>query len=177
MHIQFLFTNNILGKTNYDRKKLLSYLSLGKALTVQKGSKSSAWEGCFPEHALTATKKYESSISCSSSPNLNLQCSITGYLDEENLIVYLHMNSMLDTNLFIKYYDTVVERTKSASNTDDFLAIYDEVKSSFVQSMLLLFYISHIVVISLPGRTFDLNYVQYFKAAHHIRLVCRMSPI
>lgn len=46
---------------------------------------------------------------------------------------------------------------------EDFLATYDDVKSSFCRYFLYLLYVSHIVVLSHPGSSFDTNYVQYFK--------------
>lgn len=100
----------------------------------------------------------------------SFQCSIQGYYDEENQIVYLHVRSLLDADLFLKRYDVLVEKYRSEQNNDDFLLIYDEVKSSFARCLFLLFYISHIVVLSHPGSIFDISYVQYFKAVDSIRL-------
>lgn len=76
---------------------------------------------------------------------------------------------MLDTSVFVQHYQDLSERTNDAKTSDDFLTIYDEIKSSFARSLLLLFYISHVVILSQPGHIFDVNYVQYFKAADNLR--------
>lgn len=97
------------------------------------------------------------------------QCFIEGFYDEMNQIVYLHLNSMLDTNIFVEHYDKLTEKMASLGNSDDFLTVYDEIKSKFARALLLLFYISHLVILVHPNSTFDVNYVQYFKAADGLR--------
>lgn len=97
-----------------------------------------------------------------------LQCYIECYYDEENQVVYMHLKSLLDSSEFVKHYETLAERMKT-TKTDDFLTIYDEIKSSFARALLLLFYVSHIVILSHPGYTFDTSYIQYFKAIDNLR--------
>lgn len=98
-----------------------------------------------------------------------LQCSIECYYDEENQIVYLHLKSLLDSNEFVQRYESLAEHIKAARDNDDFLTVYDEIKSSFARALLLLFYVSHIVILSQPGSTFDISYIQYFKAVDSLR--------
>lgn len=76
---------------------------------------------------------------------------------------------MLDADLFLKHYDSLVEKYRKEQNNDNFLLIYDEVKSSIARCFFLLLYISHIVVLSHPGSTFDVSYIQYFKAVDDMR--------
>lgn len=83
--------------------------------------------------------------------------------------MYQHLKSLLDTNTFIQHYENLAERVKEIRSNDDFLTLYDEVKSSFARALLLLFYTSHIVVLSHPGQTFDTSYIQYFKAVDSVR--------
>lgn len=52
---------------------------------------------------------------------------------------------------------------------EDFLANYDGVKSLFCRYFLYLLYISHIVILSHPGSSFDTSYIQYFKALDILR--------
>lgn len=75
----------------------------------------------------------------------------------------------MDTDVLIKEYKRLSERCESERNCNDFLAVYDDVKSSFACSLLLLLHISHIIVLSHPGTTFDTNYIQYFKAVDILR--------
>lgn len=71
--------------------------------------------------------------------------------------------------MLIENYEDLVEHVRGERSADDFLTIYDEIKSGFARAVLLLFYISHIVIVSHPSSTFDMNYIQYFKAADNLR--------
>ncbi|KRT81522.1 hypothetical protein AMK59_5082 [Oryctes borbonicus] len=51
----------------------------------------------------------------------------------------------------------------------DFLFVYNDVKCSFAKILLVLFYVSHIVVLNHPSCNFDINYIQYFKALDSLR--------
>ncbi|KAF5287069.1 hypothetical protein FQA39_LY16054 [Lamprigera yunnana] len=95
--------------------------------------------------------------------------SIKGYYDTENQIIYLHVYSLLDTDTLIKHYDNIVKRCRDENKSDDFLTIYNEIKSTFARILLILFYVSHIVVLFHPSSTFDVNYIQYFKAIDQLR--------
>lgn len=75
----------------------------------------------------------------------------------------------MDTDLLIKHYSDLVERCNNERKCDDFLVINDEIKSSFARALLLLIHVSHIVVLSHPGWTFDTNWIQYFKAVDALR--------
>lgn len=55
--------------------------------------------------------------------------------------------------------------------TSDFLFLYNDVKCSFAKTLLVLFYVSHIVVLNHPDCNFDINYIQYFKALDSLRFV------
>lgn len=89
--------------------------------------------------------------------------TIEGYYDEENQIVYLHVRSLLDTEYMLKRYDKLCEKYKKEFDSDDFLQIYDEVKSSFAKALFFVLHVSHIIVLSHPSSTFDVSYIQYFK--------------
>lgn len=69
----------------------------------------------------------------------------------------------------MKHYDNLVKHCLEENKSDDFLTIYNEIKSTFACILLVLFYVSHIVVLSHPSATFDVNYIQYFKAIDQLR--------
>lgn len=96
---------------------------------------------------------------------------IEGYHDEENQIIYLHIYSLLDTNALLETYMDISKRSQESRHSDDFLSVYDEVKSSFAKLFLFALHVSHVVVLSHPGSTFDLNYIQYFKAMDTLRYI------
>ncbi|XP_056646647.1 nonsense-mediated mRNA decay factor SMG8 [Diorhabda sublineata] len=92
------------------------------------------------------------------------ECVIEGSYDEENQIVYLHMCTPLDADYFVKEYSNISKKCEILCGCDDFLAVYDEIKSIFARYLVLLFHISHIVILSHPVCNVDTNYIQYFKA-------------
>ncbi|KAK4880354.1 hypothetical protein RN001_008500 [Aquatica leii] len=94
---------------------------------------------------------------------------IQAYYDKDHQIVYLHVYTLLDTDILMKHYDALVKRCREENKSDDFLTVCNEIKSSFARILLMLFYISHIVVLSHPSSTFDVNYIQYFKAIDQLR--------
>lgn len=83
--------------------------------------------------------------------------------------MYLHLKSLLDSSKFVQHYEDLIEKIKATRESDDFLTVYDEIKSSFARALLLLFCVSHIVILSHPSHTFDISYIQYFKAAENLR--------
>ncbi|KAJ8961200.1 hypothetical protein NQ318_008883, partial [Aromia moschata] len=105
------------------------------------------------------------------------------YTTKKNQIIYLHLQSLLDTDTIIKQYKHLSEKCELERNCTDFLAVYDEVKSSFARALLFLLYISHIVVLSHPGSTFDTSYIQYFKAVDTLsqklfdKITERLKPV
>lgn len=80
------------------------------------------------------------------------------------------MQSLLDTDVLMKYYQKLWDEAEDRDSIQ-FFNIYDEVKSNFARYLLFLFHISHIVVLSHPGSTFDTSYIQYFKAIDSLRYV------
>lgn len=95
--------------------------------------------------------------------------AIEGFYDEINQIIYLHVHSLLDTNCLLEYYNDFLKKCDTKYQTDDFLTVYDEVKCAYAKAFMFLSYISHIIILSHPGSTFDLNYIQYFKAVDNLR--------
>lgn len=94
---------------------------------------------------------------------------IEGSYDDENQVIYLHLYSLLDTANFVQHYSTLIEQCNEQNKNTDFLSIYNDIKSSYARALLLLFHISHIVILSQPGNSFDINYVQIFKSLDTIR--------
>ncbi|XP_018320729.1 protein smg8 [Agrilus planipennis] len=104
-----------------------------------------------------------------SSNNTN-EYSIEGSFDEENQIIYLNVRSMMDTDIFIEHYEELVKKYEQYHKTSDFLAVYNEIKSVFARILLLLFSVSHIVILSHPKPIFDVSYIQFLKAVDSLRM-------
>lgn len=83
--------------------------------------------------------------------------------------MYLHLKSLLDSSEFVERYEDLVDKIKTTNENYDFLTVYEEIKSSIARSLLLLFHVSHIIILSQPSYTFDISYIQYFKACDSLR--------
>lgn len=145
-----------MGKSPYNALGL-KVRCVGRAFANTTNKQKSGQD--VSDFAVQKKKVYES----------GLQSCIECYYDEENQTMYLHLKSLLDTSEFVQHYEDLVERVKATRDSDDFLTVYEEIKSSFAQALLLLFHISHIVILSHPGYTFDISYIQYFKAVDSLR--------
>lgn len=83
---------------------------------------------------------------------------------------------MLDTQCFINNFDEMFSKYDEEDPSSDFLSLYNEIKCSFAKTLLILFYVSHIVVLNHPNCNFDINYIQYFKALDSFRFVDHCTP-
>ncbi|KAF5277720.1 hypothetical protein FQR65_LT03700 [Abscondita terminalis] len=139
--------------------------------SVQKKSEKVVIISLIGKSAYNANLKVKSICRNFSSDTINNieDHAIEGYYDRDNQIVYLHVCSLLDTDALMKHYDSLVKRCREENKGDDFLTVYNEIKSIFARILLILFYVSHIVVLSHPSSTFDVNYIQYFKAIDQLR--------
>lgn len=81
----------------------------------------------------------------------------------------MHAYTQLDAECFVNSFEELLSSNDSEETESDFLLMYNNVKCSFAKTLLVLFYISHIVVINHPNCNFDINYVQYFKALDSLR--------
>ncbi|ENN78691.1 hypothetical protein YQE_04863, partial [Dendroctonus ponderosae] len=86
---------------------------------------------------------------------------IKGSYDEQHRIIYLHLYSLFDTDILLEKLE---ELYRDKGCFEDFLETNNDIKTSFCRYCLLLFYISHIVILSHPGTSFDNSYIQCFKA-------------
>jgi protein SMG8 len=79
--------------------------------------------------------------------------------------VYLHLKGLLDTYTLINEYDQFIEKQEHK----DFLSAWAHMRNKYSRALLLLFHLSHIVILSHPTHTFDHSYVHLFRALDIIR--------
>ncbi|KAH0550329.1 protein SMG8 [Cotesia glomerata] len=90
---------------------------------------------------------------------------IEGYHDEKERVIYLHLRGLLDSQTLVSQYDTVIEKL----GCKDFLSAWACMREKYAKAMLVLFHISHIVIVSHPTHTFDYSYLHLFRALDKIR--------
>ncbi|XP_075222842.1 nonsense-mediated mRNA decay factor SMG8 isoform X2 [Lycorma delicatula] len=93
-------------------------------------------------------------------------CSIEGYYDSSNQVIYLHLLGVYDTYILVKHcYELSVELEEKG-----FLSVWTELKHKYSKALLFLFSISHILVLMHPSQGFDVSYIQLFRSLDAIRL-------
>lgn len=92
-------------------------------------------------------------------------CDIEGYHDVKERTVYLHLRGILDTYTLINEYDRFVEKNECK----DFLSTWAHMTSKYARALLVLFHLSHVVILTHPTHTFDYSYVHLFRALDIVR--------
>ena len=95
------------------------------------------------------------------------QSEIEGYHSVPDRTVYLHLRSLLDTHTLVNQYESFVENRERK----DFLSIWAHMRDKCARALLVLFHISHIIIVTNPGHTFDYSYIHLFRALEIVRCV------
>jgi len=94
---------------------------------------------------------------------------IDTYHDTKNKVIYIHLESIYDTNnaLEILFENSNIKSESDQSKT--FFEIWENEHIKYLRSILLLFSISHIVIISSPSCEFDIGYIRFFRIIETLR--------
>ncbi|XP_011684995.1 PREDICTED: protein SMG8-like isoform X2 [Wasmannia auropunctata] len=97
-------------------------------------------------------------------------CEIEGYYNPNEKTVYLHLRGFLDAHMLQAEYDKFTEK----QDCKDFLSVWAHMKDKYARALLVLFHISHVMVLTHPTHTFDYSYVHLFRAMDIVRQ--KISP-
>lgn len=122
-----------------------------KATVIDEAIGRNVFSGLFGEHE---------GFSCS------YGCDIDGYYDDQNHVVFLHVVSALDADVLVE----LTRRHHKDIHEKGFLTFWPDVQADLIKSLLLVFLVSHIVVVVQPSIHFDLNYIQLFQLVESARL-------
>ncbi|XP_025415262.1 protein SMG8 [Sipha flava] len=92
--------------------------------------------------------------------NSKLQSSIECFHDEAGGIVYLHLTGSFDSLSITQNIDELSTEIEEKG----FLRVWSTLKYNYACSLLFLFNISHILVLTHPVPIFDASYLSFFKA-------------
>ncbi|GFY54422.1 protein smg8 [Trichonephila inaurata madagascariensis] len=93
-------------------------------------------------------------------------CEVKAYYDATKRSMFLLMSGISDTNGLVNQCKEMENDLKVKS----FLEVWSEIHYDFAKTLLMLFCMSHIIVITHPRATFDLSYVYLFRALDTMRL-------
>ncbi|KAK0167296.1 hypothetical protein PV327_004714 [Microctonus hyperodae] len=97
--------------------------------------------------------------------NNNTFCTIEGCYNAKERVIYLHLRGFMDSQTLVTQYDNFMEKLKCK----DFLSAWAYMREKYAKALLVLFHISHMIIVSHPTHTFDVSYVRLFKALDQIR--------
>ncbi|RUS78116.1 hypothetical protein EGW08_014124 [Elysia chlorotica] len=93
--------------------------------------------------------------------NGNLEC----YFDASSRVMYLHLTSHYDVNVLSKKCQDL----RKLEQSNDFYSLCQEEDVKHAKTLLLLFTLSHIMILFHPGGTFDLSYLRLFHSLDAVR--------
>ncbi|XP_063853668.1 LOW QUALITY PROTEIN: nonsense-mediated mRNA decay factor SMG8-like [Scylla paramamosain] len=110
----------------------------------------------------------------------NVLTGVHGYYDIARRTVYLHLTAAYDTATLVRS----LEKMKALLQEKGFLMAWSSLKLSFAKSLLVLFSVSHLLLLCHPSHTFDITYIHLFrtldairsKAHNHISEILRSVP-
>lgn len=103
----------------------------------------------------------------------NFQSLIEGYYDAKERTIYLHLKGFLDATFLIDEYDKFLEKQERK----DFLSAWTQMRNVYAKGVLVLFHLSHVLILTHPTPTFDNSYINLFRALDIIRSENKMLMI
>ncbi|CAL1543691.1 unnamed protein product [Lymnaea stagnalis] len=91
----------------------------------------------------------------------NIEC----FYDSESHVMFLHLISFYDTNLLAKKCQELADDV----NAQELYRLCHDDDLKHAKTLLLLFNLSHIILLYHPGSTFDLSYLKLFHILDNIR--------
>ncbi|CAG2218840.1 SMG8 [Mytilus edulis] len=94
------------------------------------------------------------------------QDAVECFYDAESQVVYLHHTCMYDTHRLAVQCQRLINQDVD----QDFFNMWQKEEYRHAKTLLWLFSISHIIILSHPGASFDVSYVRLFRTIDTIRL-------
>ncbi|KAK7494187.1 hypothetical protein BaRGS_00014660 [Batillaria attramentaria] len=88
------------------------------------------------------------------------------YYDEDTQVLYLHLLSHLDSPCLAHHCKLMA----TAETTEDFYKYWQDSEFRYAKMLLLIFCMSHIVLLVHPGSTLEVSYIKLFRILDSVRL-------
>lgn len=147
------------GSFSHANKKVVIVSVFGKSQYRMKGCKTDMLSSILQVDLLNEPNVDETSM-----------CEIEGYHNVKDKTVYLHLRGFLDSHTLLTEYDRFVER----QDCKDFLSVWAHMRYKYSRALLVLFHISHVIILTHPTHTFDYSYIHLFRAMDIVRQ--KISP-
>ncbi|KAL2714327.1 nonsense-mediated mRNA decay factor SMG8 isoform X3 [Vespula squamosa] len=144
---------------SHTNKKVVIVSVFGKSQYRMKGCKTDMLSSILQVDLLNEPTVDETSM-----------CEIEGYHNVKDKTVYLHLRGFLDSHTLLSEYDRFVEK----QDCKDFLSVWAHMRHKYARALLVLFHISHVIILTHPTHTFDYSYIHLFRAMDIVRQ--KISP-
>ncbi|KAL2743606.1 nonsense-mediated mRNA decay factor SMG8 isoform X3 [Vespula maculifrons] len=144
---------------SHTNKKVVVVSVFGKSQYRTKGCKTDMLSSILQVDLLNEPTVDETSM-----------CEIEGYHNVKDKTVYLHLRGFLDSHTLLSEYDRFVEK----QDCKDFLSVWAHMRYKYARALLVLFHISHVIILTHPTHTFDYSYIHLFRAMDIVRQ--KISP-
>ncbi|XP_052717339.1 nonsense-mediated mRNA decay factor SMG8-like isoform X1 [Crassostrea angulata] len=93
------------------------------------------------------------------------------FYDAESQVIYLHLRSLSDVHRVA----ALCQRLVSEKSSKDFFFIWQKEEYRVAKTLLWMFGVSHLLLLSHPGSSFDISFVRLFRTLDNIRLKLQHS--
>ncbi|ROT82205.1 putative protein SMG8 isoform X2 [Penaeus vannamei] len=90
---------------------------------------------------------------------------VEGYYDPDRRAIYLHLTGAYDTAALISALETMHQQLQEKG----FLMAWSSLKLAYARSLLVLFSVSHLLLLCHPTHVFDISYIHLFRTLDAIR--------
>ncbi|XP_071455115.1 nonsense-mediated mRNA decay factor SMG8 [Hetaerina americana] len=87
-------------------------------------------------------------------------CEVEGYYDGNQRVIFLHLQGVFDAHILVKAYKWLAKDFDQKG----YLMVWSKLKYKYARALLFLFSVSHVLIVSHPKHTFDISYIQLFRA-------------
>ncbi|XP_050420698.1 nonsense-mediated mRNA decay factor SMG8 isoform X3 [Adelges cooleyi] len=154
------FDEDFISSIQDPNKPTVVVSIFGKSSVISKSCKAQFVNNIY-DRAL-----FNSSLVKSPTVNVKNQTTIECFYDEPGKVVYLHLIGIFDTHVLVQN----IEELSTEIEEKGFLRVWSTLKYNYACSLLFLFSISHILILTHPVPIFDTSYLSYFKALDCSRL-------
>lgn len=142
------------------RQRVVVVAVFGKSNMDSGGSKVAALEAMLGRHIFQRNLIHPVSI------DQDTLCSVEGYYHTEQRVLYLHLTGAYDTSALI----SSLENMQTQLQEKGFLMAWSSLKLGYARSLLLLFSISHLLLLCHPTHVFDISYIHLFRTLDAVRI-------
>ncbi|XP_054712985.1 nonsense-mediated mRNA decay factor SMG8-like [Uloborus diversus] len=158
---------NLLELINGDLKKFLETVKKEKVCVISVIGKSALNASQFKEHVIAeALNRHIFQTDEEKRGKSTTKCDVNGYYDVPSRSIFLQMQGINDSDVLLNTCREMEDELKVKS----FLEVWSDIHFDYAKILLMLFCISHIIIVVHPTVCFDLSYVYLFRSLETMRL-------